>query len=344
MNCEASGVTSPLHVAFNATHANPLGVTTFATIALLLLIGYSSQRSGVCMVRAVREVIERRRVHRLAGFLLAAASAMLVMAATEAFGARPFTTLIGAQPDGLAIAGGVVFGLGTRLNGHCAIGTLAALTAGQLSRLATLVAMVFAAIVLGPGMSHATLMLPPRTPLVSPLAGNVSLALVIGGLLALVAARYIYRRIQWRQPRGGWSPLVAITIIGAASGLLFALDQHWVYTSRLAELAYGQSPVTFASAAGPVALTTGMTVATVIGSMFRLRAGNVREWATAAGGGFLMGIGATLVPGGNDTMLFTGVQLLLPNLLVAYAAFTVTVFIGLLAGRKQRLRGMSAKA
>ena len=33
-------------------------------IGLLFLIGYSSQRNGVCMVRAVREVIDRRRVGR----------------------------------------------------------------------------------------------------------------------------------------------------------------------------------------------------------------------------------------------------------------------------------------
>ncbi len=45
--------------------------------ALLFLIGYASQCSGVCMVRAVREMIERRRVHRIAGLTLAAASAML---------------------------------------------------------------------------------------------------------------------------------------------------------------------------------------------------------------------------------------------------------------------------
>jgi len=39
-----------------------------------------------------------------------------------------------------------------------------------------------------------------------------------------------------------------------------------------------------------------------------------------------MGIGATLVPRGKDTMLFTGLPLLLPNLLIAYAAFFVTLY------------------
>lgn len=301
---------------------------------LLFLIGYSSQRSGVCMVRAVREVIERRRVHRLAGFLLAAASAMLVMAAAKAVGATPFQTIIGAKINALGILGGVLFGLGTRLNGHCAIGILAALTAGRLSQLAALAAMFVAALAVGPAMSKAALTLPPRTPLVSPLASDLTLAVVVGSVMAVLAATYIYRRIGWRRPRGGWSPLIAMSLIGTASGILFALDQKWVYTSRIADAAYGEVPLTVAALAGPVALIAGMTIAAIVGGMFRLRLGTQREWWTACAGGLLMGIGATLVPGGNDTMLFTGVPLLLPNLLVAYVAFTVTLFAGLLLSKR----------
>lgn len=309
-------------------------MTIAAIIILLFLIGYSSQRSGVCMVRAVREVIERRRVHRLAGFLLAAASAMLVMAAAKAIGATPFQTIIGAKINALGILGGVLFGLGTRLNGHCAIGTLAALTAGRLSQLAALAAMFIAALAVGPAMSRAALTLPPRTPLVSPLASNLPLAVVVGSVMAILAATYIYRRIGWRRPRGGWSPLVAMGLIGSASGILFALDQKWVYTSRIADAAYGEVPVSWEAAAGPIALIAGMTIAAIIGGMFRLQRGSLRDWLTASGGGFLMGIGATLVPGGNDTMLFTGVPLLLPNLLVAYVAFTLTLFVALLARKR----------
>ncbi|MBA4747162.1 MAG: YeeE/YedE family protein [Sphingopyxis sp.] len=308
-------------------------MTLALTIALLFLVGYASQRSGVCMVRAAREVIERRRVHRLAGFLLAAASAMLVMAMADAAGARPFTTILGAPPDGLAVVGGVIFGLGTRLSGHCAIGTLAALTAGEVSRIASLAAMFVAAILLGPHMSQAALMLPARTPQISPLANNVLLAFGVGGTLALIAATYLYRRLGWRKPRGGWSPLVAMTLIGAASGTLFALDQQWVYTSRIAEVAYGEVAFSVGTVAGPLALIAGMVIAAVIGGMFRLQWGTIGQWAAAAGGGLLMGLGATLVPGGNDTMLFTGIPLLLPNLLAAYAAFFVTLWVGLRVGK-----------
>lgn len=300
-----------------------------ATLTLLFLIGYSSQRSGVCMVRAVREVVVRRRAHRIAGFALAAASAMLVMALAELMGTHPFQTIVGARADGLAVAGGVLFGLGSRLTGHCAIGTLAALAAGEISRVATIIAMLVAALLLGPSMSQAALMLPGREPDPSPLIGNVMMAVAVGSVMALLAAGYIYRRIGWRRPRGGWSPLLAMSLIGGASGCLFALDQRWVYTSRIAEIAYGEFVVTPVSLIPLAALIGAMLLAAIMGGQFRLRRGTLREWLAASAGGLFMGLGATLVPGGNDTMLFTGVPLLLTNLLVAYAAFVATLLVTL---------------
>lgn len=304
-------------------------VTLALTTALLFLIGYASQRSGVCMLRAVREVIERRRVHRLAGFTLAAASAMVVMGLAEWLGAAPFMTILGTAPNLLAIAGGVLFGLGSLLAGHCAMGLLASLTNGEMWRCASIAAMIVAALLLGPSMSSAALMLPALPPAPSPLTRHAGLALTVGGIMAVVAATYIYRRIGWKSPRGGWSPLVAMGLIGAASGILFALDRQWVYTSRIAELAYGTATATPAALAGLAALIGGMIIAAMAGGTFQLTFGSLRQWARAAAGGLLMGAGATLVPGGNDAMLFTGVPLLLPNLLIGYAAFTATLFVAL---------------
>lgn len=303
------------------------------TIALMFLIGYASQRAGVCMVRAVREVIDKRRVHRLAGFALAASSAMVVMGLADWLGAEPFMTIPGAPPDGFSIAGGVLFGLGSILAGNCAMGLLAGLTQGELWRAGSIAAMFVAALALGPDMSSAVLMLPPRAPVSSPLTGHVVLALTLGGTVGAVAAAYIYRRIGWNRPRGGWSPLIAMGLIGAASGVLFALDRHWVYTSRIAEIAYGRSWA-LSAVAGVAALIAGMTGATLAAGTFRLRAGDGQDWLRAVTGGLLMGAGATLVPGGNDAMLFTGVPLLLPNLLAGYASFAATLCIALLVRRQ----------
>jgi uncharacterized membrane protein YedE/YeeE len=305
-------------------------VSTLATVLLLFLIGYTSQRSGVCMVRAVREVIERRRFHRLAGFTLAAGFAMLVLALAEWAEARPLEPILGTRPDPIAVAGGVLFGLGTLLVGNCAMGLLAALTTGDLSRSGAVAAMFAAALLLGPAMSRAALLLPARGSLASPLMGHAPIALVLGSGVIALAATYLYRRIGWRRPRGGWSPLVAMSLVGSASGALFALDRHWVYTSRIAQLAQGGLASVPATLPGIVLLIAGMVAATIAGGTFNLRLGSPRDWLRAFAGGLTMGVGAALVPGGNDAMLFTGVPLLLPNLLVAYAAFAATLFAALL--------------
>jgi uncharacterized membrane protein YedE/YeeE len=308
-------------------------MTLAITTALLFLIGYASQRAGVCMVRAVREVIERRRVNRLAGFALAASAAMVVMGLAEWLGANPFMTILGTPPDGLAVAGGVLFGLGSIMAGHCAMGLLAGLTQGELWRAGAIAAMFVAALLLGPNMSSAALMLPARTPVPSPLTGHVVLALTLGGTVGAFAATYIYRRLGLKRLKGGWSPLIAMGVIGAASGLLFALDRQWVYTSRIAEIAYG-GRWALGALFGLAAMIGGMTSATIIGGTFALRAGCARQWLSAVAGGLMMGAGATLVPGGNDAMLFTGVPLLLPNLLAGYASFAATLALALLIRRQ----------
>lgn len=312
---------------------SPWRVTFLLTTALMFLIGYASQRAGVCMVRAVREVIERRRLHRLAGFTLAAASAMVVMGLAEWLGARPFVTILGSRPDPLAAAGGVLFGLGSLLAGNCAMGLLAGLTQGEIWRAGAIAAMFAAALMLGPDMSSAALMLPAAAPLPSPLAGKAWAAVGLGSAAGTLAAAYIYRRIGWKRPRGGWSPLIAMGLIGMASGLLFVADRQWVYTSRIADIAYGRS-LTMEALAGMAALLAGMTGATLAAGTITLRRGTAGEWLRAGAGGLLMGMGATLVPGGNDAMLFTGVPLLLPNLLTGYAAFAATLFVVLLVRQR----------
>jgi uncharacterized protein len=150
--------------------------------------------------------------------------------------------------------------------------------------------------------------------------------------MAALAGTYLYRRLGWSRPHAGWSPLLAMSLIGAASGLLFALDQRWVYTSRIVELANGTLVLSHATTLAPIALIAGMVIAAVTGGMFQLRLGTARDWFAASAGGLLMGLGTTIVPGGNDTMLFTGVPLLLPNLLIGYAAFIATLLLTLRVG------------
>ncbi|MFN4018984.1 MAG: hypothetical protein ACK4IC_00515 [Erythrobacter sp.] len=66
------------------------------------------------------------------------------------------------------------------------------------------------------------------------------MALTLGATVGALAASYLYQRLAWHRLEGGWSPLLAIRVVGTASGLLFALDRQWGYTSRIAEIADGR--------------------------------------------------------------------------------------------------------
>lgn len=294
---------------------------------LLLLIGYAAQKSSVCMVRGMNEVVRRRRAHRMAGFLLAAATAMLVMAICVLLGRDPFRLIGGASFSWFALLGGVIFAIGAYLNGMCALGTLASLTVGDVSRLATIVGMIVAALLCQPLIVASNTVLHGPAPMGSPLAGHEYLAAGVAAAAMAASLAYLYNKLGWNRVRGGWSPLVAMMVLGAASGLLYALDQQWAYTSRIAALAHGrpvQNPIELLT---PLLLLAGMVAGGGSAGRFQWEWGSPRQWLRAGAGGAIMGIGAVLVPGGNDAMLFTGLTLLLPNLLIAYVAFTATLFL-----------------
>lgn len=301
-------------------------IETALTIPLLFLIGYTSLRASVCMVVAAREIVEDRRANRLTGFLLAAAFSALAMAASMAVGRDPFSMIPGYPASLAAIAGGALFAFGAVINRHCAMGTLAALAAGELHLIATLAGMIVAAGIATP-IVHAAIAVmadPPATR--SLLAGLPVTAIAAGAAIAAILLASLLRRSLRRATTPQlWSPLTAMGVIGIASGLLFALDQQWPYTSLITRLAAGQTGDAAMQVGGFAILAVGMIAGAWTAGLVRCRPGTVRQWVRAGTGGLLMGVGASFVPGGNDAMLMTGVPLLLPNLLIAYAAMIATL-------------------
>jgi len=115
------------------------------------------------------------------------------------------------------------------------------------------------------------------------------------------------------------------------------LARSWPYTSLLMQLARGGH--------GGLAPGAAMAVVFVLGAVaggmvrgFRLQPGRPRAWLRALAGGTVMGIGAVLVPGGNDAMLLVGVPLLLPNLLAAYVAMSGMLIVLVALRERERAK------
>ena len=304
---------------------------------LVFLAGYATQRGSVCAVRATCELVFERKASRHVGFLFCAACGLAMLVLGHAGDWPVFRTYSGLPATGAAVAGGAIVGLGAFLNGRCAFGTVAELGSGRVWRLATLAGFM-AGTVLG-DRTDMSVFEPASVP--SPLA-TVPTAGLVAMVLAIVAVLGV---VLWRLQRPHappeWSPLRAMAVIGLGNGVLLVLARSWPYTSVLMHVARGDQSDLVRGAQMASVFVAGAVAGGMLRG-FRLHVGAARDWLQAFAGGTVMGIGAVLVPGGNDVMLLVGIPLLLPNLVIAYFAMSLVLCI-LFVLRLQAMRRMQTR-
>ena len=302
-------------------------------LLLVFIAGYAVQRGSTCAVAAAHMLVEQRRAERFLSFLLCAAVALGVMAAGALLGQDSFGHYRGTPRMLAPIAGGALFGLGAWLNGRCAFGTIARLGAGEAARIGTL-----AGFFIGFGLAARAGVEGPPLDLASPLVG-ADPAWIAAGALAGAALLGLATR---GGGDGGWSPLRAMGLIGLVNGTLLVIAAGWPYTNLLMDLATASGmEIVWRSLMALVFIAGSLTGALVAGA-FRFERGAPALWGRTLAGGMLMGVGATLVPGGNDTMLLVGMPLLLPSFALAYIAMfaVLLLVIGIGAAvRASRTRG-----
>lgn len=315
-------------------------------IALLcaLLIGFAAHRASLCNVRAVEEIIKTGNARMLSSLLqsvlwMATLTGMLVLV----LGLAP-KPVLAPFPIGWALAGGLLFGLGAGVNGGCSLSTLHRLADGDLGMLVTLAGFLVGICVWLPVSESGT---------------PVSLIVVQSPwlrwpqpapwlLMALVVWVVLRSRALWQLARSqtvsslrerlmahSYHASVSAAIMGIAGGMLYATAGAWSYTNFLrAEVAHRlvnmMAPMAW-HALLVVALLAGMVGSAVQRRSFAWRRPDrLIGWMRRAGGGIFMGAGASMIPGGNDTLLLGG----LPNLSVA----AVGAYAFLLAGIATSLR------
>ena len=293
------------------------------TILLVFLTGYATQRGSVCAVTATWELVVERKASRYVGFGFCAACGLLVMAIGNTLGRPVFDLYTGLHVSNAALVGGAIVGMGAFINGRCAFGTVAELGSGIVSRLGTLGGFI-AGTSLG-DLAHMTLagMTPVSSPLTM-LSASTTLAIA---MLAVTLFGVALTRLT--RPRGApdWTPLRAMAVIGLSNGILLVLARGWPYTSLLMQIARGAHDAVGPHALLAMAFVLGSVAGGVALGQFHPSLGSTRDWMRSLGGGAIMGIGAVLVPGGNDAMLLVGVPLMLPNLLAAYAAMSLMLVV-----------------
>ena len=317
-----------------------LGTSTISLLAIPLafVIGFALKRGSVCMVEGTRQAVVLGRTLRLRAFVVAAGAAGCTI--------LPLAWLLPGQgmlaPDFAltpwAIVGGVLFGIGARINGGCQFGTIGRLAGGELNYALTCMGAVGGAIL---AMRLAIPSLPRESVLMMPdLAGFATIVLFAVLALPAIKRRYLRGFLRaLRNPRAQMSPMTAMLVVGVIGGVLYTLAGSWTVGALLNRegawlLGDAANHADGKVVAGGLALLGGALFAAWRSRRFRLRGPTLAGLLRNGTGGAMMGGGAALVPGGNGTLLLYSMPSASLTAWLAFAAMTATIALTFLPYRR----------
>jgi len=214
------------------------------------------------------------------------------------------------------IFGGLLFGVGTAFNQGCGVSTLGKLARGDSNMIATIVGWLVGWTILAHWQPKIDVMK-------NPLPDNITYLVLIIGSLALI----VWAFLGSKQRQTLWFSMMGI---GLLAGFIFLYEPKWPPSGLLNQLS---SALTSGSEKNwPeieqyllfIALLLGMFLAAWRTNKFLFVPLNLKRWVEHLFAGTLMGIGASLAVGGNDSQL-----------LLALPAFSPAGFgavLGMLAG------------
>jgi uncharacterized membrane protein YedE/YeeE len=322
-------------------------------ISLLLatLLGFAVHRASLCTVKTVAEIFSTRKIYMLMAMLktvlwvMTISMPIILFLPDVAAPNRSYAITIAA------IIGGFTFGVGAAINGGCAFSTLGHLANGNIWMLTTILGYCL-------GVAGLSIMVPMTEP------GQALIPLLFKAqrpfIFAILAALWLFLSWEifrlWKTRKMGHSLSqlflskyyrlsTAAIVLGFSGGVLYALYDTWTYTNALKQKVQSiWMPVEKPASINLllfIALFCGMVLSALQRRSWRLQWRPIQTWPRHLIGGVLMGTGAVLIPGGNDTLMLKSLPGLSPHALPAMAAlfFGIGVTLPLL----RLLTGKSVK-
>ncbi len=318
----------------------------YLSMLLAFVLGFSASRAGICTVAATAEVLSSRTARVFVSFAKVVLWVLLVNGLLTLWLpdlVRPVKPHPGFH---VAVIGGFIFGMGSAVNGGCGFSTISKVAQGNIHGALTLPAFVAGVATSAALMSQIEL---ARSPSTSWLGEQASLGLlVVLGLwgaweITKIAGPNLRGEGLWRGMTGGRYRLsTAAALVGICSGMIYAFNGRWAYSSQLVG-AFVERP-DVPSAGGPVALwlflalLSGAIVSAISNGQFSFSFDR-DMWMRNLAGGFLMGVGAMIVPGGNAALILQDLPALSLHAILAYAAMVAGIAVTLMMFR--RLMGAS---
>lgn len=293
-------------------------VADLITPAAALVLGAALARANSCTVASARRLVFEHRVDWLVGLAVAICWAGLTMTMFAA--ALPQVVRLPAQLplSWTLIAGGVLLGIGATINQGCFLGSVARLGRGDLGYGFTLVGIAVAMAL----KAHGQLWFMPQIPMNNGMllrpAGDLHWAAMLFAPIAL------FGWMRWVRHRR--STMLALIVVGIAGGTVYACNPDWSYSSGLYKVfANGARMQTLLEESGAIAVLAGVAISAKFSRRFNLRLPSTGPVVAKLSGGLLMGLGALLIPGGNDTLMLWAIPGLTIYGLVAYGVMIATI-------------------
>ena len=288
------------------------GMESWAGMALLgllgFVLGFALNHGSICTVIATRELVSEKRPARFIAIVECAVWAALAYAI---LGTSP-TMQQGWSPLGYLVPAAMLFGIGTCVNGACVFGSVGHFGNGDID-----FGFAFLGIFAVSYIASLFSLLPGQPPTSASLPlGPVLVAIALLVILALRLG------LSLRSESNFWRLTLSMAAIGITFTILAIFAPGFSITASVGSII----SIPVAGVAIAVCMFGGSLIsARLLKRRFPLKWPTINTIVRRTVGGILMGVGALLIPGGNDTLLMIGFPMGAWQAALAYVLFVGTV-------------------
>ncbi|MEP2942936.1 MAG: YeeE/YedE thiosulfate transporter family protein [Hyphomicrobiales bacterium] len=290
----------------------------YGIVLLAFALGFSLARASTCTVAATNRFVMNGKADWFFGLVVAVSwSGMTLLFLTvflPDFGAMPQDFVIGWQ---LVLGAGVI-GLGALLNKACFIGSVAKIGIGDFSYILTFVGLAASLPVSQiPALSEFV----HTTPIENANRHSGALFWIMLTIFIVICAISVWRLIKHKS-----QVKLALSVMGITAAMIYAAQPGWSYQHMLEEMVlHKRFSSGYIIEMTVAALFLGAIISSELKNRFNPHFSSWKPSMMNFAGGFLMGLGAKAVPGGNDTLLLWDIPGFALHGLVAYGIMIAVV-------------------
>lgn len=293
----------------------------YLIIPLAFLLGFSLGRVATCTVAATDRWIIQGKLDWMGGLVVVLSWSGLVLFFLLLYSGRAHIP-VDIEIQASLFIGAIFMGLGALINRGCFVGTVGYIGTGQFSYLLSFVGLGLAMWLAGDNMLD---LFDPVTPKKRTLIPDdpVKQMVVVGFVIVCLASLWFLVFLRNLS-------MLALLTVGITAAMIFGTRPDWAYAAVINSLINGQGlSVGMTVEIAVVTLFIGAIISSWLKDKFRPTLGTWKLAFSNLMGGFLMGIGASAVPGGNDILLMWTIPGLALYGVIAYLVMIATIAIAL---------------